>query len=216
MKKIFIYLFSDEDALPKYVGKTKNMKQRIYQHCYNDRFKYDTYFYRWLNKQIAEDNIYYIDILEECNEKNWKERECYWIAHIKENNYPLCNMTNGGEGNNNQVFSEETRKKMSKAQIGRKHTEESKKKMSENTKGRKLSEETKEKLRQVNLGKKLPKEVRLKRAKPIIMKDLNNNFIKEFDSLTDASLFLNCRKSSLSNAMNKKIKSFKNYLWEFK
>lgn len=92
-----IYLFSDEDFMPQYVGKTKHLKVRIKQHL-NDRLKRKGKFYSWLNKTINEGKNYYVDILEECNEDNWKEREIYWIKHIKDCNYPLRNLTEGGDG----------------------------------------------------------------------------------------------------------------------
>ena len=94
-----IYVFSDEYGVPKYVGKTKNLNLRIKQHI-KDRLKRKSHFYNWLNKQISQDKEYFIDILEEVTQDNWQEREIYWIQHIKENNYPLTNMTEGGDGNN--------------------------------------------------------------------------------------------------------------------
>jgi len=54
-----IYVFSDEDCFPKYVGKAKDLSKRHKQHL-KDRFKYDTWFYRWLNKQIKEDRQYFV------------------------------------------------------------------------------------------------------------------------------------------------------------
>jgi len=78
-----IYVFSDEDCLPKYVGKAKDLSKRHKQHL-KDRFKYDTWFYRWLNKQIREDRQYFVDILEEVNDENWAEREKYWISKYSE------------------------------------------------------------------------------------------------------------------------------------
>jgi hypothetical protein len=92
----------------------------------------------------------------------------------------LRNLTDGGEGivnlseksrgkiskansgKNHPFFgkerSEETKKKISKANSGKKRTEETKKKMSEAQSGKKLSEETKLKLSKASLGRKHTKE----------------------------------------------------------
>lgn len=59
---ITIYVFSDENCFPKYIGKTKELDRRIKQHLNCDRFKYKSWFYNWLNKQIKEGIGYYIDI----------------------------------------------------------------------------------------------------------------------------------------------------------
>jgi hypothetical protein len=56
----------------------------------------------------------------------------------------------------------ETRKKLSQAGKGRKHTEEHKKKMSELNKGKIVSEETRKKLSEINKGKSFSEETRRK------------------------------------------------------
>ena len=74
-----------------------------------------------------------------------------------------------------QVFSKETREKLSKSHLGRKHTPEAKEKMRQSSLGRKHtpeaiekmrqrkpSPETREKMRQANLGKKMSPETREK------------------------------------------------------
>jgi len=91
----------------------------------------------------------------------------------------LVNQTDGGEGNNNQIYTEETKLKMSESQKGKTLSDETKKKISEALTGRKqspehleknrlshigitLSEEAKEKVRQANLGKEISTETRTK------------------------------------------------------
>ena len=84
------------------------MKLKINQKCIF-LIKFTNYLIlRWLYVKIYLVNKqYFIDILEEVNNLNWQEREKYWIKHIKENGYKLTNMTDGGDGNNNQIFTEE-------------------------------------------------------------------------------------------------------------
>jgi hypothetical protein len=79
------------------------------------------------------------------------ERET--IDRIGANN--LCNLNSGGMGG--VVPSEQTRKRMSAAQIGRYISPETKEKMRLASTGRKHSDETKEKLRSINVGKTGPR-----------------------------------------------------------
>jgi len=60
--------------------------------------------------------------------------------------------------NKGYKFSEESKKKISKALRGKKHSEETRKKISESHKGIKHSEETKRKLSKLHRGKRLSKE----------------------------------------------------------
>jgi group I intron endonuclease len=212
-----IYLFSDEFGLPKYVGKTKCFKTRIKQHLNKDRFIHKSYFYNWLNKQLSEDKEYFIDILEEVNDSNWQEREKYWIKHIKENGYKLTNMTDGGDGNNNQTFTEESKEKRRQKMIGHKLSEHTKKLISEAHKGKTVTNSTKEKLRKINLGKPCPESVKDFLSRKVNQYTLSGEFIKTYNSLTEASKEIGCRKSSLSNAIKRnKTKKFKEFLWDYK
>lgn len=211
-----IYVFSDEDCFPKYVGKAKDMSKRHKDHL-RDRFKYDTWFYRWLNKQIREDRQYFVDVLEEVNDDNWQEREKYWIKHIKELNYKLTNMTDGGDGNNNQVFSAESIKKRGQAQIGHIVSEETREKIRQAHLGKVLSEETKQKIREVNLGKKYTEEQKLKLAKSVEKYTLKGVFVEDFPSLTKAAESIKVRKSTLANVISrKKSQEFAGFKWKYK
>jgi hypothetical protein len=68
-------------------------------------------------------------------------------------NGSLVNQTDGGEGNNNQICTEETRLKMSKSHKGRVFSEETRKKISEAKKGVKQSSEHRENNRLSKIGK---------------------------------------------------------------
>lgn len=70
------------------------------------------------------------------------------------------NIANGGHGKG--AFSDETRRKLSKAAVGRKHTKEAKRKISEAKKGIHLSLETCQKISKANKGKKRTEETRNK------------------------------------------------------
>ena len=68
----------------------------------------------------------------------------------------LINKTDGGEGTNGWIASEETKRKMSEAHKGNTHTEETRKKLSESHKGNTHTEETKRKLSEARKGKNNP------------------------------------------------------------
>lgn len=211
-----IYVFSDKDTMPVYVGKTKNLDLRIKQHLNRDRFRYKTWFYSWLNKQIRQNIPFYIDVLEEVTQDNWREREVYWIEHIRSCGYLLTNMTDGGDGNNNQVFSSEAGLKRSLKLKGRPRSPEVKDKISRSHKGRKVSEETKKKLSEIN-KKPCLESTRFKLSRPVIQCNDQGDIIQEFKSLTEASIYLKCRKSTLSNAiLRNKDKKYKGFIWSYK
>lgn len=64
----------------------------------------------------------------------------------------LRNLTNGGEGVRGLVVSEETRAKLSKARLGKKHSEEHRKNLSKASRGRVVSEETRKKISKAKSG----------------------------------------------------------------
>jgi hypothetical protein len=82
------------------------------------------------------------------------------IGRIQLRNGPLCNATDGGDGNFGSIVSEETREKMSLSHIGKKQSELTRELRSKSLKKyysvnkRVLSEETKEKLRILRIGSK--------------------------------------------------------------
>jgi len=92
----------------------------------------------------------------------------------------LLNMTNGGEGNQGQLFSKETREKMSNARKGKKRSEKTKEKISKSLilrnetrlgphplKNTKCSDEHKEKISIAKTGNPLSKEHKLNMIKAI-------------------------------------------------
>ena len=70
-------------------------------------------------------NNFFVSKIEECNDSKLNEREIYWIAFYKSNNKKYgYNMTAGGGGGDtwtNNLHKEETSKKLSIAQKGKKH-----------------------------------------------------------------------------------------------
>ena len=74
----------------------------------------------------------------------------------------LLNKTDGGEGVNGYIFSEENKRKLSEALKGKTRSEETKIKISEAHKGKSLSEEHRRKLSEAHKGKIFSEETRRK------------------------------------------------------
>lgn len=149
----------------KYVGQatTKNFKSR--QNRWNNLTK--PYAGKAINNARAKYGVesFGFEILKECDDKELDYWEKYYIKELNTKVPNGYNMTDGGEGRSGSSVSEETRKKLSKANKGRKmspRSEETLKKMSESHKGRKTSEETRKKISRTLKGKKRSEETKKK------------------------------------------------------
>ena len=73
---------------------------------------------------------------------------------------------------------------------------------------------------QAKLGKlksdSYKQKISIIKSKPILQYDLQNNFIKEWSSATEAGKFLNKKNSAISECCNNKRKSAYNFIWKFK
>ena len=112
-------------------------------------------------------------------------------------------------------FSKETIDKIVKANKGRiphnkgkKHSEETKEKIKQKRKLQIIShsQETKDKIGKSHKGKKLTKEHIEKLCEKIVQLDLNNNYIKTWNSAREASTILNIHSINISSIItNNKI-----------
>lgn len=141
----------------------------------------------------------------------------------------LVNMTDGGEGVNG-YWSEEmkvklkynrslsTREKMSKSKVGKKGNAFGKKrsieaniKTGEKLKGRKLSDETKKKIGESKKG-----HPGYKKGYPIVQCDLNDNIIKEWSSIREASRTLKIDDGGIVQCLKGRIKTSYKFKWKYK
>lgn len=94
--KTFIYSLTDPITNQiRYVGKTVNLEQRLYNHINHAKtMKYKRHVCYWINSLLKQGKLPSMNVLEEC-ETDWQQREQYWINQHREH---LCNHTLGGEG----------------------------------------------------------------------------------------------------------------------
>lgn len=94
----FIYgLYSTKDFIIRYVGKTKSsLNQRKNEHkCDALTRNLKNHKCNWIRNVYANGYEIGIKLIEEADDKNWAEREIYWINELKDKNN-LVNQLDGG------------------------------------------------------------------------------------------------------------------------
>lgn len=101
MKTTYIYgLYAEENKI-RYVGKTDNLKKRLYEHVLNSKYK-KTHKDIWIQKELKNGNEIKIVLLEEVAYENWDEAEIKWIEKYKNNR--LTNHAKGGMGGRLELY----------------------------------------------------------------------------------------------------------------
>lgn len=149
----FIYALVDpRDGVIKYVGKSYDPQERLKGHFKNCK-RTVTLKNRWIAKLKSLDLKPNITILEEVALSEWEDKEQYWIRELQNQGYPLKNGDRGGKGRSRFVVSEETRRKISLANTGRRHSEEIKHKISLANTGKKRTDEQKNRIGLASMGR---------------------------------------------------------------
>ena len=194
MEEIKYYLYRHirlDKYQPFYIGigtiykKDKNSinKNTLYRRAFSLQKKSNIW------KKISNKTEYKVEIMIESNDYNFiKQKEIEFIklyGRIDLNNGILSNLTNGGEGTNGVILSDEFKYNCSQRMKGIKFSEETKRKMSESRKGIKCLDETKNKISKSNKGKIRSIEIRNKFSeshKGIKMLDITREKIFEANS----------------------------------
>lgn len=129
MKRFFVYQITNKINGKVYIGKSQtNLKcgasrWQIHLRISNGgKEKYGRMYsaiHAAINKYGAS-NFTYKEIDFADDEKQALHLEQCWIAQLKDSNYALYNLTNGGEGLSGKVHNSETKRKISFAQQGEK------------------------------------------------------------------------------------------------
>ena len=116
---------------------------------------------RW--HRVVEKHGIMVEIVERFHsEADAFNHEIHLIKKYKSIGEAYCNFTSGGEGPAGLIHSEETRKKISELQIGKKLTLEHRKKLSIAGKGRVVTEYTRAKISKAKAGRKMtPEQIRI-------------------------------------------------------
>jgi len=225
MKTIKIYTLSHPIILEiRYIGKTvSKLEYRLASHI-SEAKKGDNKSHKnsWIMSLLKQDLKPVIELLDKTTDDDWEWLEKYWINQFKHWNFNLINMTEGGDGNQNQFFSKqsiEKRRQSLKRRIDSGEIDYSKwsDKISKSHQGKVLSEATREKLRNINLGKKYSIETIIKKSNGGVEQyDLNLKLINTFLTLTEASKQTGYFRGNISSACTGRLKTYKGFIWKYK
>jgi group I intron endonuclease len=183
-----------------------NLKERYYQDLFN------VVSTKGLNCRLQE-----TDILPRIVSEETKKKMSNRII-LQETKNKISKTLLGHVGHFlNKKHTEDTKKKISQGNKGKKMSKEAREKMSKAKKGRILSEITKEKIKLGNIGKGMSienrKKVSERVSKPIIQYDLNDNFIKEWKTVTEAKKFF---KGDIPATLKGRQKQSCGFKWKYK
>lgn len=209
----YIYLLSEPESLiPKYIGYSKNPKERYSNHLCVGKEK--SLKNSWIKSLKSKNLKPHLSIIDSCEDFDCiNNLEIQWIKYFKEQGFILKNGTLGGGGKRENSVKKETRELISKVLT------EKYKKESHKLKGRKWSEERKLQKSNATKGKKnknftFEGRKQSNRKKVIAFKE--GIIYKEYECLYDASKDLNINAGAISNVCNNKCKTAKGFSFKFK
>jgi len=210
-----IYKITNKINGKVYIGQTKmSIKRRFYNHCQKGAILFSA-----INK-YGKDNFNIQEICVAFNKKDLDLLETKIINKYKSITPNGYNIEGGGNGK--KVVHASTRKKIRKANLGKKHTKETRKKMSNSHKGKVRS-----KAHRLNLSKSLKGKAPCRKTIEAAQKAnrgrippnsrkvvcLENN--KTYNSLHHAARELNCLVSKISLVCQGKRKTTNNLRFRY-
>lgn len=206
--KTFIYLLIDPILnQPKYIGKSIKPESRLRQHLIEaKRRKYINYKNNWIYSLVTQ-NLKPIMVIIDETDSNWWELEEYWISQFKTWGFDLVNGTEGGE--NPPSFK------------GKTHSDEYKEIrrniMKENNPSKNMDDNWRN---NISLAHKtngfLPIKATEANKRKVNQYTLNNEFIKTWDSLTEAAISLGLKSSyGIGAVCNNKRNKAGGFKWSF-
>lgn len=240
--KYYLYTLSHPKTKEiRYIGKTNNISKRYSAHL-NDKSK--SHKNSWIKSLINNDLLPLIEILEEFDDElDCYSAEIYWIEQLKNWGFNLVNLQIGGIGGSSDSLKLDNNPN---AKISVKEVLSIKDYLLNTGKSiseiAKLHNCTVGIINNIKYGiawseitgftdeeKWVRKDSILKRQKAlkesglydrqsikVLQYDLDNNFIQEFNSISEASKKTNTNRTSLSQCLNNKLKSANKFIWKRK
>lgn len=201
MKKYYIYTLSI-DGLIFYIGKTTNLNKRLANH-----------------KQTYGNNIL-LEVLDKTD--NWRWCEMFWIEQFRCWGFNLKNKNKGGGGND--YLNDDIKQRIGKNQPSTKiRNPKTNIKIGLSNKGLKkkpCSNERKLKISNANKGKQfnLGKKYNTTTFKKVIQYDLENNFIREWNSVKEILDYLGKKQNNMSiyRCLQGKLDTAYKFKWKYK
>lgn len=219
MTDIYYLTYNHED-IPFYIGKSKNCYSRLFAH-----------------KKTYGKNIKMIKI-DKVKNKEWLFWEKYYVSLFKSWGFKLDNKNDGG-GGSTKASKEKIQKLKNIKSISILQYDIEGNFIREWNSGKQYAEENNlingTAITQCLKGKSpsaynslwryktndYPKKINTpiyfkNNFTPVIQYDLKGNFIREWDSILEASRFLNISKQGICNTLKKRAKSSGGFIWEYK
>lgn len=151
----YVYLLTDENGIPFYVGKGKGNRSRRHFH------KSHSKFIRRIVEKIKRSGKSPISkiIFESMDEQEIFAKECQLIKSLGRRNNKtgvLANLTDGGEGQSGRILSVETKLKIGEKSKGRRPSAEARQKISLAHKGRKHTQEARRSFQKSAIARATP------------------------------------------------------------
>jgi len=166
--KTAVYIITNKVNAKQYVGITVNLKKRWKRH---QSLNSDSPALKNAIKKYGVDSFIFTHICDAFTFEFACEIERLLISQHNTKVPNGYNLTDGGEGRLGTFVTKETRKKISKAGVGRVHSEETKRKISLTQKGRKFTEEHRKNISLARLGKKMTDEQKARLPKKVLSEE---------------------------------------------
>lgn len=248
MKTHYLYTLNCPiDKCPKYVGISISPKRRLSNHISKARQSTSTKKKAWIKSLLNKGLKPKLKIVSEHTKNDIEQAERNYIKKLKKEGYNLYNLTSGGEIK--KKVSSSTKQKLREINLGKKQSEETIRKRVEKLKGQKrnketkkilskmkmgnknpmfgktISEEQKEAIRQANYdreyGEKLRNKISKANSKKVVQLDMNDNFIKIWNSMTEVENELGINNGDISSVCKGRIshgykrKSAGGFKWKY-
>jgi len=210
-------------SLKLYIGYTKNfsLRRRCHKSELNKNKHGNIHLQNAWNK-YGEENFIFL-IIENCSFELLRKREHYWCKKLKVHDRNIGYNIDPTSESNNRLMSEETRKKISIANTGRRHSIEFKENLSKIHKGKKQSKEIIEKrvaaIKNLKKNKTFLKKqaAKLRGKKVTKVKSINPLTGEEifYNSVMEASRLLGIIDSTIHNALKGRSKTAKKLIWKY-